>query len=51
MSTFQESALDAGAAEFIDFLCSVNDRMAQTYTGGLAWMDDEMQRQFRQDLP
>ena len=39
-----KGALDAGAAEFIDFLCSVNDRMAQTYTGGLAWMDDEMQR-------
>jgi hypothetical protein len=41
-----KGALDAGAAEFIDFLCSVNERMAQTYTGGLAWIDDEMQRRF-----
>jgi hypothetical protein len=41
-----KGALDAGAAEFIDFLCSVNEKMAQTYTGGLAWMDDEMERRF-----
>jgi gluconate 2-dehydrogenase gamma chain len=39
-----KGALDAGAAEFIDYLCAVNDRMAQSFTGGLAWMDDEMQR-------
>ena len=41
-----KGALDSGAAEFIDFLCRANDRMAQTYTGGLAWIDDEMQRRF-----
>jgi gluconate 2-dehydrogenase gamma chain len=41
-----KGALDAGAAEFIDYLCFVNERMAQTYTGGLAWMDDEMQHRF-----
>jgi gluconate 2-dehydrogenase gamma chain len=39
-----KGALDAGAAEFIDFLCRANEQMAQTYTGGLAWIDDEMQR-------
>jgi gluconate 2-dehydrogenase gamma chain len=37
-------ALDAGAPEFIDFLCSRNDELAAIYTGGLAWMDDEMRR-------
>jgi hypothetical protein len=41
-----KGALDAGAAEFIDYLCAVNDRMAQSFTGGLAWMDDEMQSRF-----
>jgi gluconate 2-dehydrogenase gamma chain len=39
-----KGALDAGAAEFIDFLCSRNEKMAQIYTGGLAWMDHAMQR-------
>ena len=33
-------ASDSGAAEFIDFLSSRNDKMAQIYTGGLAWLDD-----------
>ncbi len=37
-------ALDGGAAEFIDFLCSRNEKMGIIYTGGLAWMDDAMQR-------
>src|SRR5258708_5638698 len=41
-----KGALDAGAAEFIDYLCAVNDRMANSFTGGLAWIDDEMQRRF-----
>jgi len=41
-----KGALDSGAAEFIDYLCAVNQRMAETYTGGLAWMDEEMQRRF-----
>jgi gluconate 2-dehydrogenase gamma chain len=37
-------ANDGGTAEFIDFLCSRNEKMAATFTGGLAWMDAEMQR-------
>jgi len=41
-----KGALDAGAAEFIDFLCRANEKMAETYTGGLAWIDGEMQRRF-----
>lgn len=39
-----KGAIDAGAAEFIDFLCSRNEKMAEIYTGGLAWMDNAMQR-------
>jgi gluconate 2-dehydrogenase gamma chain len=36
------SAADAGAAEFIDLLCSQNSVLANTYTGGLAWLDARM---------
>ncbi len=42
-------ATEAGAAEFIDFLSSRNDSMAQIYTGGLAWMDDEAKRRYGSD--
>lgn len=37
-----KGALDGGAPEFIDFLCSRNEDLLQIYTGGLAWMDDTM---------
>lgn len=37
-------ALAAGAAEFIDLLCSQNAELAAIYTGGLAWLDREMDR-------
>jgi gluconate 2-dehydrogenase subunit 3-like protein len=43
-------ASDAGAAEFIDFLCSRNDELAHTFDGGLAWMDDYMRRQHGTDF-
>lgn len=43
-----KGAIDAGAAEFIDFLCSRNENMAQTYTGGLGWMDQAMQHRYQQ---
>jgi Gluconate 2-dehydrogenase subunit 3 len=33
------SAVDAGAPEFIDLLCSQNEKMAEIYTGGLLWLD------------
>jgi gluconate 2-dehydrogenase gamma chain len=39
-----KGALAAGAAEFIDFLCSANDEMAAIYTGGLGWLDREITR-------
>jgi len=38
------SAVDAGAPEFIDLLCSQNAELAGIYHGGLAWMDAEMRR-------
>src|SRR5208283_4623847 len=37
-------ALAAGAAEFIDFLCSASDEMKRIYTGGLGWMDEAIRR-------
>lgn len=40
------SALDAGACEFIDLLCSNNVDLATTYTGGLAWVDNETMRRY-----
>ena len=43
------SAVDAGAPEFIDLLCSQNDELAAIYTGGLSWLDAEMRR--RDDPP
>jgi len=36
------SALDAGAPEFIDLLCSQNEELGQIYSGGLLWLDSYM---------
>jgi hypothetical protein len=36
------SAVDAGAVEFIDLLCSSNEALAGIFHGGLAWLDAEM---------
>lgn len=36
------SALDAGAPEFIDTLCSQNQKLKDIFTGGLGWLDAEM---------
>ncbi|SPE33558.1 putative Gluconate 2-dehydrogenase subunit 3 [Candidatus Sulfopaludibacter sp. SbA6] len=41
-----KGALEAGAADFIDFLCASSDEMRDIYTGGLAWLDDEMKRRY-----
>ena len=38
------SALEAGACEFIDLLSSNNAELAAIYTGGIFWLDREMQR-------
>ena len=39
------SAVDAGAPEFIDLLCSQNPELADIYTGGLLWLDAQMRQQ------
>jgi gluconate 2-dehydrogenase gamma chain len=39
-----QGALAAGAADFIDYLCSVSDDMKEIYTGGLSWIDTTMRR-------
>jgi hypothetical protein len=44
------SAVDAGAPEFIDLLCSQNDKMAAIYTGGLLWLDRHMRAQHSTDF-
>ncbi len=38
------SAVDAGAPEFIDLLCSQNEKLGQIYTGGLLWLDARMRQ-------
>ncbi len=40
------SALEAGAPEFIDLLCSQNRKLAGIFTGGLQWLDRKMERDF-----
>jgi hypothetical protein len=37
-------AIEAGAAAFIDFLCAASDEMLAIYSGGIAWLDDDMRR-------
>jgi len=41
-----KGALEAGAGDFIDFLCAASDEMKEIYTGGLAWLDNEMRRRY-----
>lgn len=40
------SAREAGAAPFIDVLCSQNKQLAEIYHGGLAWLDAEMNKRY-----
>ena len=44
------AASEAGAAEFIDFLCSKNEDLAAIFDGGLAWLDQFMIRQYGSDF-
>ena len=36
----------AGCADFIDLLCSQNPDLAAIYTGGILWLDAEMQHRY-----
>lgn len=38
------SAVDAGAPQFIDQLCSQNTTLAEIFTGGISWFDAEMRK-------
>ena len=42
--TVSGSAVDAGAPEFIDLLCSQNPQLAEIFHGGLSWLDAEMRK-------
>lgn len=42
-----KGAIDSGAAEYIDFLCSKSTELADIYTGGLAWLDNAMERHYQ----
>ena len=44
------SALEAGAPEFIDLLSSQNEKLAEIFHGGLAWLDAEMNRRYEKSF-
>jgi len=44
------NASKGGAAEFIDLLSNQNPEMAAIYTGGIAWLDEEMKLQYHADF-
>ncbi len=43
-------ALQVGAADYIDFMCSINADLKEIYTGGLLWVDNTMRRQYGVDF-
>ncbi len=43
-------ASKGSAAEFIDLLASQNTDMLTIYTGGIAWLDEAMKRQYHSDF-
>jgi hypothetical protein len=44
------SAVDAGAPQFIDLLCSQNEELRAIFTGGLSWLDAEMRRRVQKEF-
>lgn len=42
-----KSAIDSGAAEYIDFLSSRSPEFAEIFTGGLGWLDEAMQKRYQ----
>ena len=44
------AASEAGAAEFIDFLCSRNDDLAAIFDGGLEWLDEFTKHKYGTDF-
>jgi len=41
-----KGALDAGACEYIDLLSSQSPELSTIYTGGIAWLDIEMNKRY-----
>jgi len=44
------NASKGGAAEFVDVLSSQNPEMLAIYTGGIAWLDEEMKHEYHIDF-
>lgn len=44
------SAVDAGAPQFIDLLCSQNQELAVIFTGGISWFDAEMRKRYGKEF-
>ena len=44
------SAVDAGAVEFIDLLCSEGEELGYIFHGGLSWMDATMRQRHGKDF-
>src|SRR5436190_2123980 len=45
-----KSAVEAGAPEFIDLLCCSNAELAEIYTGGMAWLDRQMEQRYKTEF-
>jgi len=43
-------ALAAGAADWIDFMSSNSPELREIFTGGMAWVDHDMQRRYSADF-
>lgn len=43
-------AVGSGACEFIDLLASQNPKLLAIYTGGIAWVDQNMKRRYSSDF-
>ncbi len=44
------SAVEAGAPQFIDVLCSQNTALTAIFTGGISWFDAEMRRRVNKEF-
>src|SRR5512132_4127929 len=45
-----KGALEAGAADSIDFMCAAAEEMRDIYSGGLAWLDNAMNKSNGKDF-
>ncbi len=45
-----KGALDAGSADFIDFLCHASEEMRNIYSGGILWLDSAMQHRYQKNF-